>query len=78
MVKQIGEMEKKNTLLITADSLLTITSNGTTTSGHIRLSENGTLFYNGTYFGQWEEEKIVTSVDTPIGEVIVTYKKVDF
>ena len=78
MVKQIGEMEKKNILLITADSLLTITSNGTTTTGHIRLSKNGTLFCNGTYFGQWEKGEIVTSVDTPIGEVVVIYKKADF
>lgn len=78
MVKQIGEMEKKNTLLITADSLLTLTGNGTTTRGRISLSKNGTLFCNGTRFGQWEEGKIVTSVDTPIGEVVVIYKKADF
>lgn len=75
LVKQIGEMEKQNVITISKDSTLTFKGLEETSQGKFSLKSDGTLLFDGAVFGQWKEGQIVTSVDTPIGEVVVTYKK---
>ena len=78
LVKQMGEMERQNVITITKDSVLTFKGLDENFQGRINLKSDGTLLFDGAVFGQWKTGQIVTSVDTPIGEVVVTYKKADF
>lgn len=78
LVKQMGEMERQNVITISIDSTLTFRGLDKTSEGRLSLKCDGTLLFDGAVFGQWKEGQIVTSVDTPIGEVVVTYKKADF
>lgn len=75
LVKQIGEMEKQNIILISPDSLLTFKGLEDETKGKLSLSKDGTLTCNGTFFGLWKEESIVTRTNSPLGEIVVTYRK---
>lgn len=75
LVKQIGEMEKQNTIVIGSDSLLTFNNLEGETQGRMRLSKDGTMTCDGTVFGLWEEGRIVTRTDSPLGEILVTYRK---
>ena len=75
LVKQIGEMEKQNTIVIGPDSLLTFNNLEGETQGRMRLSKDGTMTCDGTVFGLWEEGRIVTRTNSPLGEILVTYRK---
>ncbi len=75
LVKQIGEMEKQNTIVIGPDSLLTFNNLEGETQGRMTLSKDGTMTCDGTVFGLWEEGRIVTRTDSPLGEILVTYRK---
>ena len=75
LVKQIGEMEKQNVILISPDSMLIFNSLEGETKGKLSLSKNGTLSCNGNFFGIWKGENIVTRTNSPLGEIVVTYRK---
>ena len=75
LVKQIGEMERKNTFSISADSMLVFKGLEETREGRLSLSNDGTLLVGGTAFGTWKDGLIVTRTGSPLGEVVVTYKK---
>ena len=78
LVKQMGEMERQNVITITKDSVLTFKGLEENFQGRINLKSDGTLLFDGAVFGQWKAGQIVTRTDSPIGEVVVTYKKADF
>ena len=75
LVKQIGEMEKHNVIVISADSLLTLTNGEGGTTGRLHLLGDGSLHVDEQPFGQWKDGEIVTRTGSPIGEVVVTYRK---
>ena len=75
LVKQIGEMERQNTLSINADSVLVFKGLEETKEGKLSLRSDGTMLFNSTTFGTWKEGKIFTRTRSPLGEVVVTYKK---
>lgn len=75
LVKQIGEMEKQNSIAITSDSILIFKSLDGEKRGHLSLSKDGLMLVDGVSFGQWKNGQIVTRADSPLGEVVVTYKK---
>ena len=75
LVKQIGEMERQNSFSINTDSILVFKGLDTEWQGKISLKSDGTLMCNGTSFGSWKEERIVTRTGSPLGEVVVTYRK---
>ncbi len=75
LVKQIGEMERQNSFSINADSLLTFKGLDTEWQGKINLKSDGSLICNGANFGLWEEGRIVTRTGSPLGEIVVTYRK---
>ena len=74
LVKQVGEMEKQN--IITIDSDSTLTFKGLDEKWQSRISlKNDTLLRNGKTFGIWKDGAIVTRNGSPLGEIIVVYKK---
>ena len=75
LVKQVGEMERHNTLSINADSLLVFKGWEETKEGKLSLRSDGTMLFDGTTFGTWKDGKIITRTGSPLGEVMVTYKK---
>lgn len=75
LVKQIGEMEKQNVITISNDSTLTFKGLEETSQGRLNMKSDGTLLFDDTVFGQWKEGQIVTRTDSPLGEILVTYKK---
>ena len=75
LVKQIGEMEKQNVITISKDSTLTFKGLEETMNDRISLKGDGTLLFGGTLFGTWKNGEIVTRTNSPLGEVVVTYKK---
>lgn len=75
LVKQIGEMEKGNAFSINADSVLFFNGLDETWEGQLTLSQGTMLYCNGKLFGQWKEGQIVTRTDSPLGEIVVRYKK---
>ena len=74
LVKQVGEMEKQNVISISKDSILVFKGLEEEWQGRASL-KNDTLLLEGTAFGIWKNGVIVTRTDSPLGEVIVTYKK---
>ena len=74
LVKQIGEMEKQSIISISNDSTLTFKGLDEEWQGRISL-KNDTLLLKGTAFGVWKNGEIVTRTDSPLGEVVVTYRK---
>ena len=75
LVKQIGEMERQNTLRINADSILVFNGLEEIKEGRLSLRSDGTMLFDGTIFGVWKDGLIVTQTGSPLGEVTVTYKK---
>ena len=75
LVKQIGEMERQNLITISKDSTLTFKGLEESSQGRISLKGDGVLLFNGAAFGTWKNGEIVTKTDSPLGEVVVTYKK---
>ncbi len=75
LVKQIGEMERLNIITITKDSTLIFNGLNETSQGRLNLMSDGTLLLEGVVFGQWKEEQIVTQTNSPLGEVVITYRK---
>ena len=75
LVKQIGEMERHNTLSIGADSTMVFKGLEETKEGRLSLRNDGTILFDGTTFGTWIDGRIVTHTGSPLGEVVVTYRK---
>ncbi len=75
LVKQIGEMERQNTLSIGTDSTLVFKGLEETKKGRLSLSSDGTMLMDGSAFGTWKDGRIVTRTGSPVGEVVVTYRK---
>ena len=74
LVKQVGEMEKQNVIVISKDSILTFTGLDEEWQSRASLI-NDTLYLEGTAFGVWKNGEIVTWTNSPLGEVVVVYKK---
>ena len=75
LVKQIGEMERQNTLSIKADSTMVFKGLEETKEGRLSLRSDGTMLFDGTAFGTWKDGRIVTRTGSPLGEVVITYRK---
>ena len=75
LVKQIGEMERQNTLSIGTDSTLVFKGLEETKKGRLSMRSDGTMLFDGTAFGTWKDGRIVTRTGSPVGEVVVTYRK---
>ena len=75
LVKQIGEMERQNSFSINADSVLTFKGLDTEWQDKINLRSDGTLICNDENFGTWKEGQIVTRTGSPLGEIVITYRK---
>lgn len=75
VVKQIGEMERQNRFTISKDSILVFNSLEMETTGRISSDKQGRLFLDGAPFGQWKDGQIVTTTASPIGDIVVVYKK---
>ena len=75
LVKQIGEMERQNTFSISKDSILVFKGLEETKEGRLSLRNDDTLLIDGTVFGTWKDGRIVTCTGSPLGEVLVTYRK---
>ena len=75
LVKQIGEMERQNVISIAADSTLTFKGMDTEWQDKMSLRSDGTLICNGESFGIWKDGCITTKTTSPLGEVVVRYKK---
>lgn len=74
LVKQVGEMEKQNVIKISNDSILTFKGMDIEWQDRISL-KNETLLRNGAVFGSWKNGEIVTRSGSPLGEVVVVYRK---
>ena len=74
LVKQVGEMEKQNVISISKDSTLVFKGLEEEWQGRASL-KNDTLYLEGTAFGIWKGGEIVTRTNSPLGEVVVVYKK---
>ena len=75
LVKQMGEIEKGNSFSINADSVLCFKGLDETWEGQLTLSQGTMLYCNGKLFGQWNNEEIITRTNSPLGEIVVRYKK---
>ena len=75
LVKQVGEMEKQNVITISNDSTLTFKGLEEEWQGRISLRSDGTILHEGIIFGIWKNGEIVTRNGSPLGEIIVVYKK---
>lgn len=75
LVKQVGEMEKQNLIFINSDSILVFKSLDDDMRGRLSLSSGGVMRVDGLVFGQWKEGQIVTRNDSPLGEIVVVYRK---
>ena len=75
LVKQIGEMERQNRISISSDSILIFNTLDNETKGRLKLSAEGTMFCDDAVFGQWKNGEIVTKTDSPLGEIVVSYRK---
>ena len=75
LVKQVGEMEKQNVITISNDSILTFKGLDEEWQDRISLQNDGTMLRDGIVFGTWKNGEIVTRSGSPLGEIIVVYKK---
>lgn len=75
LVKQIGEMEKQNTLSISSDSLLVFITSDNETKGRMTIDKQGVIYCNEEQFGIWKDGVIVTTVSSPLGAITVMYRK---
>ena len=76
MVRQFGEIEKGNIMVISKDSVLTLIMDGDTLTGRLSMQDGG-LLWNGEPFGKLEDGLIKTEALTPMGTVRTSYKKED-
>ena len=76
LVKQIGEMERQNVITIGSDSIMTFKGLDESLQGTLSINSDGTLLLDGTLFGQWKDGSLTTQTTSPLGEVVVRYKKV--
>ena len=67
LVRQVGEMERQNTLSIDADSTLLFKGFEETLQGRLHLQSDGTLLVDGAAFGTWKNGRIVTTTPSPLG-----------
>lgn len=74
MVRQYGELEKDNVIEISCDSTLTFISSGDTLRGRCSLHVPN-LYCDGILFGQFDNGLLKTETSTPMGELVVYYKK---
>lgn len=74
MVRQMGGMEKSNVIEITKDSVMTFISDGDTLKGRCAL-KGKQLTCEGKLFGTYEKGKIQTETQTPMGKMVVVYRK---
>ena len=75
LVKQVGEMEKQNIITINNDSILTFKGLDEEWQGRISLQKDGTMLREGTAFGTWKNGEIITRSGSPLGVIVVTYRK---
>lgn len=75
LVKQMGEMERQNVITISKDSVLTFKGLDSEWQSSVSLKGGHKLYCDNHEIGTWSEGQIVTSSDSPIGEVVVTYRK---
>lgn len=75
LVRQVGEMEKQNRFSISKDSVLVFKGLDSETAGRIATDKQGNLFLDGVPFGQWKNGEIVTKTPSPLGEIIIVYRK---
>lgn len=75
VVKQVGEMEKQNRFIISNDSVLVFNNLEMEMRGRITADKQGNLFLDGVSFGRWKDGEIVTRTPSPLGEIVVTYRK---
>lgn len=74
LVRQIGEMEKLSMINISSDSVLSFKGQEEGWQGRASL-RNDTLLIDGKAFGIWKNGEIVTRTNSPLGQVVVTYRK---
>ena len=75
LVKQIGKMEQQNVIVINADSTMTFKTMGDEQQGKLNLKGDGTLLFDDALFGTYKNGEIVTKTPSPLGEIVVTYRK---
>lgn len=75
LVKQVGEMERGNTLSISADSILVFKGTDETLKGRLSLAGDSTMLVDGKIFGVWKKDRIITKTTSPLGEVVIYYNK---
>ena len=75
VVKQVGEMEKHNYFTIDKDSVLVFNSLEMEQIGRVTTDKQGNLFLEGAPFGQWKNGEIVTTTTSPLGDIVVVYRK---
>ena len=75
MVRQVGEFERQNHFLIGKDSVLIFNSLETEMTGLVTIDKQGSLFLDGVLFGQWKDGQISTTTSSPLGKIVVVYRK---
>ena len=75
LVKQIGEMEKQSHISISADSILVLSHPDGKMHGRMTLDKQGVIYCDGQKFGIWKEGKVVTETPSPLGIIVITYRK---
>ena len=74
MIRQYGDLEKGNVIIITNDSTISMISEGDTLCGRCSL-RGDRLFWDGMLFGRYENGRIQTESSAPLGRTIVVYIK---
>ena len=77
LVKQLGMMEQQNVIVISPDSTLTFTTLNEKHQGKMSLDSDGILSLDGMHFGTWKNGEIVTQTDSPLGKIVIIYRKAD-
>ena len=75
LVKQVGEMEKQNRISIGNDSILVFKSLDGEMQGRITVDQQGVIYCDGQKFGIWKEGIVVTETPSPLGIIVITYRK---
>ena len=75
LVKQIGEMEKQNRISISNDSILVFKGLDGETQGRMTVDQQGVIYCDGQKFGIWKEGIVVTETPSPLGIIVITYRK---
>ena len=75
LVKQLGEMERQNKIVIDDDSILSFKGLDTQWQRPFQMDARGTLYVDGVAFGQLEDGRLITTTPSPLGAIVVTYRK---